>query len=120
MRPLEIIIPALLAAYFLWNVLTRAKRPAYAAVLPLLAVTLTPVHLLVEKYRWQMIPIYVVVIITAVVTSIRLFRPAHNSSRGTITGSIVGLSVLAFAAALPIATFSSSIIFDSFGSGKDM
>jgi len=102
MRPLEIILPALLAAYFLWPILTRAKRPAYAAALPLLAVTLTPVHLLVEKYRWQMIPIYVIVAITALVAGISLFRPAHISPRGTITASTLGLIVLTFATALPI------------------
>jgi len=67
MRPLEIIIPILLSAYLLWG----QPRPNAIRYLPLLALVLTLIHLAVEGYRWQMIPIYGLTVILTIVSLIK-------------------------------------------------
>src|SRR6266545_5234569 len=57
MRPLEILLPLLLAIYLLW----RQPRPAAIRLLPAVALVITLIHFSVEGYRWQMIPIYVLI-----------------------------------------------------------
>jgi len=57
MRPLEILLPLLLAIYLLW----RQPRPAAIRLLPAVALVITLIHFNVEGYRWQMIPIYVLI-----------------------------------------------------------
>ncbi len=52
MRPLEIIIPLLLAIHLLW----QHPQPAALRYAPALVITL--IHFLIEGYRWQMIPMY--------------------------------------------------------------
>lgn len=54
MRPLEITIPILLAIYLLW----RHPRPLAVRLLPSAAFLILFIHLAVEGYRWQMIPLY--------------------------------------------------------------
>ena len=57
MRPLEIIIPCLLAIYLLWPLI--GLRPIAVTALPALALVLILLHILIEGARWQMVPIYV-------------------------------------------------------------
>ena len=54
MRLLEIIIPLVLAVYIIWP----HPRPRAIRLAPSLALLLTLLHLLIEGYRWQMIPLY--------------------------------------------------------------
>jgi predicted dienelactone hydrolase len=58
MRPIEILIPITLAIYVLWPLITGRANPRPVNLLPFLAVVLIGLHLLVEGYRWQMLPLY--------------------------------------------------------------
>lgn len=66
MRLLEILIPILLSAYLLWS----HPRPQALRYLPALAFILTLNHFIVEGYRWQMIPLYV---LTLLLTTVSFF-----------------------------------------------
>ena len=94
MRPLEIIIPILLALYLIWF----QPRPFLVRLLPLAALVLTSIHLFTEEYRWQMIPLYILTAILTVSALIRLrSAPAWNPFV-----SILTLLLLAVSTALPI------------------
>ncbi len=69
MRPLEITIAALLGLYLLWP----HPRPALIRLVPALALVITQIHFLLEGYRWQMIPLYVVTALLAVSALTMLF-----------------------------------------------
>ena len=105
MRPLEITIPLLLAAYLLWPLVTRRARPLVVNLLPPLALILTLAHFVFEGYRWQMIPIYVLTAAIAATNIPSLFKPnpAYQPPRGwkTTAGSILTLGLLAVSSALP-------------------
>jgi predicted dienelactone hydrolase len=62
MRPLEILIPILLVLHVLW----RRPRPLWVRGLPALALIAVLLHLIIEGYRWQMIPLYVLTALLAV------------------------------------------------------
>lgn len=62
MRPLEIVIPILLAAYLLW----RHPRPHMVRLLPALGLIVTLIHFGIEGYRWQMLPLYLLNSILAI------------------------------------------------------
>ena len=55
MRPLEIIIPLLLAVYLLWP----HPRPFVIRFFPAIALIIIFIHFYIEGYRWQMVPLYV-------------------------------------------------------------
>src|SRR5512133_2921674 len=59
MRPLEILIPIILAIYILWP-LTHLKRPPAVGVLPAFALVVVVTHGRVEGLRWQMYPLYAI------------------------------------------------------------
>ena len=60
MRPLEFVIPLLLAIY-----LAHASPRAcfIVRILPAGALFLTLIHFVIEGYRWQMIPVYALTLI---------------------------------------------------------
>ena len=70
MRALEILIPILLAAAMLWP----RPRPLAVKMLPLATLFLVVLHLLVEGYRWEMIPLYGLVVVLAVLAVASLLR----------------------------------------------
>src|SRR5687768_14385816 len=94
MRPLEIAIPIVLALYLLWS----HPRPLAIRLLPPTALLLTLLHLVLEGYRWQMIPLY---LLTALLTLSSLTRIRSSSDWKPIT-SYLSLVLLAVAIALPI------------------
>ena len=93
MRPFEIIIPLLLTIYLVW----KRPRPFGIRLLPALVLLLTAVHLVVEGYRWQMIPIYALTSILAL-SSLRQVKTAVD---GKPLAAILSLSLLAVSTALP-------------------
>ncbi len=94
MRPLEIILPVLLALYLIWT----HPRPLLVRLLPIAGLFLALIHLAVEGYRWQMIPLYGLTILLAV-SAWRRLRSALDGKR---SAAILGLILLAVATALPI------------------
>lgn len=94
MRPLEIFIPIALAIYLLWPGPYRAR----AWLLPGLALLAVPLHLLVEGYRWQMIPLYILTLLLAVHGIVQ----RRASARLKPIAALLALLVLVLAAALPV------------------
>jgi predicted dienelactone hydrolase len=109
MRILEILTLATLLTTFIGVFVPERKRPRWMAFLPGLAVLLVLAHLVMEGYRWQMVPAYGLTVLTFLATVPGLVRRADPqrkpSSRGrralVIIGAILGLLVLVVAAALP-------------------
>jgi len=105
MRPFELLtLAALLLALVGWVVPAR-KRPDFAVFLPGVAALLIVVHLIVERYRWQMVPAYALAgaLLLASLASKTRPAPAAASRIGTaarIGGVVIGLLVLTVAAAL--------------------
>lgn len=104
MRPLEIVIPCVLAIYILWPVLTGKSRPKTINGLSLLALVLTGFHLVMEKYRWQMIPMYVLVLIctaTGILGLVKNKVVAVKKLSWTTAGLVFSTIILLFSTAIP-------------------
>ncbi len=103
MRPLEILIPILLAIFAIWPL--GGTRPRFINALPALALALTLVHLFVEGARWQMYPLYVFTIILFLI-SLPLFlhagQPVASRAVGwSLIPLILTLLLLAVSTAVP-------------------
>lgn len=90
MRRLEIIIPILLTLPLIW----RRPRPFWIRILPAFTFIALVLHLIVEGYRWQMIPLYILTLIEMVL-SFWGVEPKR-------IGSILAIILLAVSTALPI------------------
>ena len=109
MRMFEILTLASLLLTFIGFFVPRSKRPRWMAFLPSLVVLLVLIHLILEGYRWQMIPVYALTALTFLATMRGIIPGAEPQgktlSRGrralTIIGTVLGLLVLIIAAALP-------------------
>jgi predicted dienelactone hydrolase len=103
MRTLEVAIPCLLLFYLVWPLASRRPRPLVIQLLPVLALVLTLFHLALEKYRWEMLGIYTLILLFSSLSLAQILRrPANpaliNSSRW---GPAFSLLALAMAVALP-------------------
>ena len=104
MRFFEILIPLLLVVWLLWPLITAKKRPLYINLLPSIALVLTILHLVVEKYRWQMVPLYLFVLVAFVLSIIDLIRPRSETFERrswASLGIMLGLLVLVLAVSVP-------------------
>ena len=109
MRILEILTLATLLLTYLGFFVPEGKRPRWMAFLPSLAVVLALTHLILEGYRWQMVPAYALTVLTFLATVRGLipgFEPRAESPSGwrrarTIIATVLGLLALVVAAALP-------------------
>jgi len=120
MRPIEVLILLALLFSLLAHLIPRSRRPRWLSRLPALAVILVVIHLVVEGYRWQMVPAYALAafLVSGMVLRSRGAATQHppTPSRlrrilgilGAIVGFILGLTTLALAAllstALPVFT----------------
>ncbi len=115
MRFLEILLLAILLPGVASLFVARQRRPRWLRDLPILGVIFIALHLLVEGYRWQMVPAYV---LTAVflLSSIRTFwqeRPSRSPQKPPpasrwrtvfrITGAVLAMLVFAVVALIPAA-----------------
>ena len=109
MRLFEILTLITLLLSLLSFFVSRGKRPRWMAFLPSLAVLLVLAHLVLEGYRWQMVPAYALTVLTFLPTVRAIMQGADlqgkPSSRGrralAIIGTVLCLLVLIVAAALP-------------------
>lgn len=92
MRPLEIAVVVIAGLYPVAGVLAPRLKAVHA--LPLLAAGLTTVHLMVEGYRWQMVPIYSAVAVMAWVGWRLLRKPVPGLHIGRNEPSKIGLFAL--------------------------
>lgn len=104
MRPLEIVITVLLLVFFAVPLLPPARRSRWLEGLPLLAAGLTILHLIIEGYRWQMLPLYLLVAISMLLAAFRLARsrPQPPPAWRRVSAALLGLALVALAAALPV------------------
>lgn len=101
MRPLEILLSVLLAAYLLAPFFTQR---AWIKILPPLALIVSLAHFAFEGYRWQMIPLYVMTAAAAALSLPSLFKvdSAPKPIRGwRAVASLLTLILLAVSTALP-------------------
>lgn len=105
MRPLEIAILIALVPALLLPLVRHSRSQRWPAILPILAALLTFLHLLLEGYRWQMVPAYLLVLVLLLRTGWRLSRPLslpEDGHRWRIAGMIAGLLLFLVAVVLPI------------------
>ncbi len=93
MRPLEILILVMLFSIMMGFLFPRSRRPGWLRILPWLALALTLVHLVVEKYRWQMAPAYVVVVLSCLLALGKGAGRAAKASRWRTAGRMAGAVV---------------------------
>ena len=108
MRLFEILILVTLFVRFIGYSLPSIRRSRWIVVLPSLTVLLTVMHLVLEKYRWQMMPAYVLTLLLFLLSLHQLRRgdqPLDNKKPDRISILIVfllRLSIFTVIAALPI------------------
>ena len=105
MRPLEIVIPCILTVYLVWPLVTGQKRTKVVNSLPFLALLVTGLHLVLEKYRWQMVPLYALVGLCCLAGILGLTRPSGVKFKRLSwagAGLVISLLVLLVATALPV------------------
>lgn len=98
MRPLEALIPILLAAHRLYP-LSGRKRPVTPGILPAFVIAIIVAHAIIEGTRWQMVPLYGFAI-GAALTSIPALQ--RNPSGIHPLRFALSLVLLAVSTALPI------------------
>jgi dienelactone hydrolase len=99
MRAIEIIIILLLAAGL---AASRVRWP-WVSWLPLAALAATALHLIMEKYRWQMTPLYVWVGVASLMAARDLLSQGGAQASGRSWAAILGLLLLLALAAAPAA-----------------
>lgn len=94
MRPLEILIPVLLAIYLIW----KHPRPMWVRLLPAFTLLISLTHFAIEGYRWQMVPLYALTALLGISSLIKL----HGQTDWKPIASILTLVLVAVSTALPI------------------
>jgi hypothetical protein len=109
MRPMEVLILLAILFSLVTRLIPISRRPRWISLLQALAALLVVIHLVVEGYRWQMVPAYALsaILLVGMVGAIRkAAKPQGEApSRGrkilAIIGVALGLIVLALAGVLP-------------------
>ncbi len=94
MRLLEIIIPLLLAIYLIWP----HPRIHIIRFAPAATLTLMLLHFLIEGYRWQMIPLYILTLLLAMSSLYKIKKQADWPA----AVSYLTVILLAVSTALPV------------------
>ena len=98
MRPLETLIPTSLSLYLLWP----HPRPFAVRFLPAFALILTLIHFATERYRWQMLPIYVLTSILGLSALIKIQSPTDWKPLTSVLTFILLLLSTALPVLLPV------------------
>jgi predicted dienelactone hydrolase len=104
MRLFEILMFAAIFPVLVWALLPW-RRPRWVDFLPAAALLMMIASLVLEGYRWQMLPAYVLVVLVFLITAPRLLSPSSQEKEWSalaIFGSIVGLGVWLLALILPV------------------
>ncbi|MEI6876417.1 MAG: hypothetical protein WCL50_14955 [Spirochaetota bacterium] len=100
MRAFELLIPLLAAVWLAWP----SPRPSAVRLLPIVTVIAVFLHLVIEGWRWQMVPIYAIVALLAALAALGARRsrdPGRSGDLGRVASWSL-LVVLAVSAALPV------------------
>ncbi len=106
MRLLEILLLLTPIPYFVWPIISRQERPQWVVLSPVLSLLIIPIHLLIEGYRWQMLPAYLFTTVLALYALWRWRQNPAGSSRSRwvlILVSLLGLLLVGITAVLPAA-----------------
>ena len=115
MRPIEVLILLAILFSLLANLIPKSRRPRWLSLLPALAALLVVFHLVIERYRWQMVPAYILaafLVLGMVLRERKAVRPQYSTYSltrrildilGVIVGFIVGLAALTIASLLSYA-----------------
>ncbi len=93
-----VILPVMVWPLLPW------RRPRWIDILPGTAVLIMIIQLVVEGYRWQMLPAYGLVVVVFLVTLPRLRSTSSREKKWSgwaIAGTVLGLAVWLVALALP-------------------
>jgi len=102
MRPLEILIPFVLAIYVIFP-LTGKKRPFAVELLPAFTLIVIVAHASLEGLRWQTIPLYAFTLIALVFSIPALLgTPKNGTSTRRPLRIVLSFILLAVSTALPI------------------
>lgn len=107
MRPFEIATVLLLISAWGSYLAPQIRRPRWVVFLPALAALMAIVQLMVETYRWQMVPAYALAALLFVLSLPRLLGKKQDSPAKlgrrivNIVGIVLGVVVIVIAAALP-------------------
>ncbi|MBN2386193.1 MAG: hypothetical protein JXB85_04180 [Anaerolineales bacterium] len=105
MRLFEFLIALLLAVYLLWPLASGRGRSRAVNTLPLLGIPTLLLHLLIEGYRWQMLPLYALVTLNCLASMLTLRKPAGGSFRRlSWSGAGLALALLVLVTATALAT----------------
>lgn len=110
MRAIESLILLAILLSLLGYLVPKSRRPRWLFLLPALAALFIVIHLLVEGYRWQMVPAYALGAIVVLGMVAGRARRANSQSEApslgrriaAIIGVVAGLFVLALATAIPV------------------
>lgn len=105
MRPLEIAILALNLVAIAGPLIAFRPNARGWAYVPAVNVGLVILHLVVERYRWQMVPAYALTGVVFLLTLPRLRRPAPPAAPGRVRALLVGavgVPAVVVAAAAPV------------------
>jgi predicted dienelactone hydrolase len=94
MRPLEIAIAVLSTVYLLWP----HPRPLAIRLTPALALLMALMHLYVEGYRWQMLPLYVLTSLLTLSSLIKITTPGDWPA----AASYLTVVLIALSTAVPV------------------
>jgi predicted dienelactone hydrolase len=107
-RTFEILILATLFLRLVACSFPPIKRSRWIDLLPTLTILLIVIHLVVEKYRWQMVPAYGLTLLLFLLSLLQLrrgSRPPEKQPSGRVLpviGFLFRLLIFAFVAALPV------------------
>jgi predicted dienelactone hydrolase len=108
-RTCETLILLTLFLRFVGYSFPPLKRSRWINLLPSLALLLTVVHLVVEKYRWQMVPAYGLTLLFFLLNLLRIKRGGQAAQKQpsrrralVIIGFLFRLLIFALVAALPV------------------
>ena len=107
MRILEMLIIGVIFIALVVRFLPRCRKRSIHNILPFVAGLLIPLHVIVEGYRWQMVPIYVFALGLIILSAIHLyFYPNNeyviNNSIARIVVPILTMSIFVFLILFPI------------------
>jgi predicted dienelactone hydrolase len=107
-RTFEILILVTLFVRLVGGIFPSIKRSRWIDFVPSIAVLLTVIHLVLEKYRWQMVPAYGLTLLFFLLSIRRTKRGGRPPDKQPpsrvviIIGSLSRLLIFAIVAALPI------------------
>ena len=108
MRPLELLSILCCCGYILWRLFGSDVLPSPYQALPFLAAAAVLVHLWREGYRWQMVPVYLVVVLLLALSFYPYLKPTR--ARYTVLAALsavclLGSSALAGGVLFPVFEF---------------